>query len=194
VWRGAGTAANNAAGSTTLVLARPTAAVGNDMLLATVTTTGAAVTAPAGWTQAGTTSASGVRTAVFWRGATGTDPTSWTFTLSSSQKAAGQIIAYSGVHPSAPIDVTASAATASGTAHAAPRVMTTGANRMILTIASVATNTTFTPAASTTERVDTAATAGAPTVTVEVAQHGQPPEAKTAQRTPPQRSLRSARP
>ncbi len=184
VWRGAGTAANNAAGSTSLTLTRPTAAVANDMLLAVVTTTGTTVTAPVGWTEAGTTSNTGVRTTVFWRAATGADPTSWAFTLASSQKAAGRIIAYSGVHATAPIDTTRTATTVSGTSHAAPQVTTTGTNRMILTVASAATNTTFTPAASTTERIDNAATTGAPTVTVEVAQASQAAEAKTAQRTP----------
>lgn len=183
-WRAAGTAANNSTGATTITLNRPTSAVAGDMLLATIATSGATITPPTGWTVVGSTSNTGVRTTMFWRVATGSDPTSWAFTLSASQKAAGQIIAYTGVHTTYPIDVLATATTPSGTAHPAPQVTTTEANRLILTVASVATNTSFTPAASTTERVDKAATSGAPTVTVEVAQHAQAAEGLSALRTP----------
>ncbi|MGB8860397.1 MAG: RHS repeat-associated core domain-containing protein [Ilumatobacteraceae bacterium] len=48
----------------------------------------------------------------------------------------------------------------------------------------MATNPSFTPAASTTERVDSAGAAGAPTVTVEVAEHAQAGEGLSVQRTP----------
>ena len=184
VFRSAGTAASNASGSTTLAVSRPTAAVAGDVLLATVATVGATVTAPAGWTQVGSTSNTGVRTTMLWRLATGSDPTSWTFTLSASQKAAGRMVAYSGVHQTSPIDVTDTAATVSGTTHPAPLVTTTEANRLVLTVASVAVRTSFTPAGSTTERVDVSANTGAPTVTVEVAEHPQTVEGLSTLRTP----------
>ena len=184
VFRRKGTATNNALGSTSLVLIRPTLTVtAGDVLLATVATVGATVTAPAGWTLVASTSNSGVHSTMFWRLATGSDPTSWSFTLSASQKAAGQIVAYSGVHQTFPIDVTA-AATVSATSHAAPLVTTSEANRLIITVASVAAATSFTPAVSTTERVDKAATIGAPTVTVEVAESPQAAEGLSTLRTP----------
>jgi len=185
VLRGAGTATDNAAGSTSLVVNRPMPApTAGDVLLATVATVGATVSAPTGWTLVGSTSNTGVRTTMFWRLATGSDPTSWTFTLSALQKAAGQMVAYSGVHQTFPIDVSAAAATVSGTSHAAPLVTTTEANRLIITVASVAAATSFTPAVSTTERVDKAATTGAPTVTVEVAESSQAAEGLSTLRTP----------
>ncbi len=121
---------------------------------------------------------------VLWKAATGVDPASTVFTLAASQKAAGRMVAYSGVHATYPVDVTAVGATVSGTAHAAPLVTTTETNRLLLTVASVSSNTTFTPAASTTERVDTAGTAGAPTVTVEVAEAAQAAEGISTLRTP----------
>ena len=184
VFRGAGTAASNASGSTTLAVARPAAAVAGDVLLATVATVGATVTAPPGWTVVGSTSNTGVRTIMLWRLATSSDPSSWTFTLSASQKAAGRMVAYSGVHQTLPIDVTATAATVSSTSHPAPLVTTTEANRLVLTVASVAVRTSFTPAVSTTERVDVSANTGAPTVTVELAEHAQTVEGLSTLRTP----------
>jgi len=55
---------------------------------------------------------------------------------------------------------------------------------LILSIVSVPTRTTFTPAASTTERIDEAGTTGAPTITVEMADHTQTAAGLSAQRTP----------
>ncbi len=181
VWRAAGTAANNAGGSTSLTLTRPTTAVVGDMLFAVIATA-VSITA-SGWT-IGFDVDTGVRSMVLWKAATGVDPASTVFTLAASQKAAGRMVAYSGVHATYPVDVTAVGATVSGTAHAAPLVTTTETNRLLLTVASVSSNTTFTPAASTTERVDTAGTAGAPTVTVEVAEAAQAAEGISTLRTP----------
>ena len=184
VWRASGAAVNNGAGSTTLVLARPAATTG-DVMVAIIATAGAALSAPAGWKHVGVTATTGVSTSVWWRTATGSDPSSWTFTLASSQKAAGRIVAYSGAHQTDLIDVVATAVNPSSTSQPAPQVTTTDANRMILSIVSVPTNTSFTPAASSTERVDIAGTAGAPTITVEMANHNQDVAGgPSAQRTP----------
>jgi len=142
------------------------------------------VSAPSGWTTVAATSNTGVATTILWRLATGGDPSSWTFTLSASQKAAGQIVAYSGVHPTYPIDVTATAATASGTAHAVPPVTTTEDNRLLLTVAAAAIDTTWTPAAGTFERIDVAALTGAPTVTVHLGEHAQAAEGLSTSQTP----------
>ncbi|MCE9623255.1 MAG: hypothetical protein K8R99_13010 [Actinomycetia bacterium] len=173
VFRDAGTTADNGSGSTSLALDRPVTAAAGDVLLATVATVGATVTAPSGWTAVASASNTDVATTVFWRLATGGDPSSWTFALSASQKAAGQIVAYSGVHATFPVDVIATAATASGTTHTAPQVTSTEDNRLLLTVAATAIDTTWTPSAGATERTDAAAVTGAPTVSVEVAEHEQ---------------------
>ncbi|MEQ1872242.1 MAG: PA14 domain-containing protein [Ilumatobacteraceae bacterium] len=184
VFRDSGAAADNGSGATSLVLDRPAATVPGDVLLAVVARVGATVTAPSGWTAIASASNAGVATTLFWRLASGGDPSSWTFTLSASEKAAGQIVAYSGVHATFPIDVTATAATASGTTHAAPQVTSTEDNRLLLTITAAATDTTWTPAAGATERVDVAGVSGAPTVTVGVAEHEQLSEGLSATQSP----------
>ena len=184
VFRDVGVAADNAGGSTSLVLDRPTAAVTGDLLLATVATVGAIVTAPAGWMVIASTVNTGVATTMLWRLAAGGDPSSWTFTLSTAQKAAGQIVAYSGVHQTYPIDVVATAATASATAHAAPPVTTTEDNRLVLTVAATVIDTTWTPAAGTVERIDVAAVTGARTVTVHLGEREQLTEGLSSALTP----------
>ena len=181
-FRAAGTVANNGTGSTSLSLDRPTTAVANDLLLAAIVTTGTTVTAPAGWTQVATSGSVGVQTTVFSRLATATDPTNWAFTLAASGKAAGRIVAYSGVHTGFPIDVTATSTTASGTVHNAPQVTTTDANRQILTIVSVAASTTMTPSAGT-ERIDTRTATGTPSATIELAEASQSTEGLSTQRS-----------
>jgi RHS repeat-associated protein len=183
VWRASGAAANNGAGSTTLSLAKP-AAVNGDVMVAIIATAGATLTAPAGWTRVAGSSSTGVSVSVWWKTLSGSDPASFNFTLGSSQKAAGRIVAYSGMHQTDPVDVFAAGQNPSSTSQPAPRVTTTDANRMILSIVAAPTNTSFTPAASTTERVDVAGTAGAPTVSVEMANHNQDIAGLSAQRTP----------
>jgi large repetitive protein len=184
VWRGPGVVAKKTATGTSLSVGRPTATVAGDVLLTTISTPGAAVTAPAGWTLVGSTSASGVSTSMWWTVATGTDPTAWTFTLATAQKAVGRMVAYAGAHQIAPIDAVATAATLSGTSHPAPQVTTSDTNRVILTVASAATNTTFTPSVSTTERVDSSADAGAPTIGVQISEHNQTTAGLSTLRTP----------
>ena len=110
------------------------------------------ITAPAGWTQTTESVNAGVRTRVFTRTAAAGDPGSWAFTLSASQKAAGVISAYSGVDTASPIDVSGVGTNASGTAHVAPSVSTTGNNRLMMVVSTIATSTTATAPAGSTER------------------------------------------
>ena len=136
----------------------------------TVTTGGSAataVTAPSGWSQATTKTIAGVTLTTFVHAVLGTDPASWVFNLAQSAKAAGTVGAYSGVDLASPIDVTGTGFNGSGTAHIAPSVTTTGANRLGLTVTAANAVTSMTPPAGSTERADQAGGAGAPTMTIE---------------------------
>jgi hypothetical protein len=129
---GASSAAN--ATATTLVLPKPAGFASGDALLASVATRGApTITPPAGWTLVRLdASGSTVRQAVYVHIAGGSEPASYTFTLSSAQSAAGGILAYTGVDPANPIDATGGQANAASTSITAPSITTTGTNRMLV--------------------------------------------------------------
>ena len=88
------------------------------------------------------------------------------------------------MHATFPIDVTATAATTSGTTHAALQVTTTEDDRLLLTFAATATDTSWTPAAGTAERIDVAGASDAPTVTVGVAEREQLAEGLSTAKAP----------
>ena len=92
---------SNNASTTSINLARPTGTLTGDVMLALLDVRGTStVTAPAGWTLIRTdTYTASLRMHAYWRVATGSDPTSWTWTFSGSRLAAGAIHAYSGVIP-----------------------------------------------------------------------------------------------
>ena len=135
------------------------------------TGTGAAtpttVTTSAGWVPVTTSSTAGVTLSTFTHTVVAGDPASWAFGLSQSVKVVGTIGAYSGVDTTTPIDVAATGTNVSGTAHVAPSVITTGVNRLGLTVTAATAVTSMTPPAGSTERADQAGGAGAPTVTIE---------------------------
>ena len=163
-----------AAAAPSMAISRPAGTVSGDFLVAVLVTAGtttsgtpATVTAPAGWTQAATTSQDGIsRTTIYTRTAASTDPTNWTFTFSASVKAAGGISAYAGTSG---IDVAQTGAnTTSTTSHINPAVVTTGKNRRVITITGLATATSATSVPDK-KRLDAAASTGSPTVTAVVA-------------------------
>ncbi len=133
-------AASSATGVDWLTLARPTGTIAGDVLVAQVANRYSAypLNAPSGWNLVRRESSGGeVTSAVFWRVATSTEPTSATFSLSgtSGVQMAGGIAAYSGVSTSNPVDVSG---VASGTGDTAttPSVSTTVANtRLVHTLA-----------------------------------------------------------
>jgi RHS repeat-associated protein len=126
-----------------------------------------AITAPAGWIQQADQTATGVRTTTFTKVAGGAEPASYAFTMSAATKSAAALSAFVGVDNTTPVDVAASQVNVSGLSHVAPSVTTTGANRLVVAVNGLATSTSLTPQSGSTELVDSAATAGAPTVTVE---------------------------
>lgn len=168
-------AASSTGGSTassSITLNRPSGTQTGDVLIAQVgQNTGdnpAMVGGPGGWTPIASVTNGAVKTTSYWHVAAAGDPGSWAFTLSSGKPVAGGIVAYAGVDATSPVDSFATATNVSGTGHVAPAVTTSVANEEVVSLFSVAANTSWTPPSGSTERVDVANTDVSP-VTVEVA-------------------------
>ncbi len=146
-------------GGTTLAVSRPAGTQTGDLLVAAVTIragTTPAVTAPTGWTLVRDSVANSyLRLLTYWRTATGSDPTSWTWTLATAKPMAGTILAYSNVDNVTPVDKSKlDYDLTTARTHTAPSVTTTVANDLDLAIIGVDDTTTFNPATGLTERVD----------------------------------------
>jgi RHS repeat-associated protein len=132
-------------------------------------TTATTVSAPSGWAPVTTGSAAGVQLTTWSHVVGAADPTSWTFTLSQTARAAGAVSSYTGVDTVTTVDATATGTNVSGVTHTAPSVNTGGANRLGITITAPTVVTSMTPPSGSTERADQAGGATTPTVSVETA-------------------------
>jgi RHS repeat-associated protein len=121
--------------------------------------TGAAVTPPSGWVLVDEQPGAGVRLSTFTHIAAGGDPSSWSFPLASSVKAAGSITAYSGVDTTDPVDTSTTAANSAGTSHVAPDVTAAGDGSLLVSAVAATGATSFTAPGSMTERADQATSA-----------------------------------
>ncbi|MBS1884242.1 MAG: hypothetical protein JSS97_14950 [Actinobacteria bacterium] len=145
----------NATGSTSLAISKPTGVAEGDVMIAAVTAAGTGtITAPSGWTAiknvtVGTT----MRQLTMYKVAVASEPTSYSWSLGTSRAASGGIVDYRGVNQTVPIDATGSATGTSGNA-TAPSVTTSAAADQVLGVGSFAAVTTVTPASGTTERFD----------------------------------------
>lgn len=152
---GASSAAN-ASGSSSEVINRPSGVTSGTVLVATITAAGTgAITPPSGWTQIADTTTT-LRQTSYYRVAGSSEPSSWTWTLGSSRRASGGIVAYSGVDANVPIDASAAASGTSGNATAPSVTTNVGGDTVIAAVGYTGTWSTnsITPAASTTERYD----------------------------------------
>lgn len=158
--------------ATSIALSNPTGTANDDILivaLAQNTTGTLTFSAPAGWTQIGsTTKDGGIQASMWWKRWQTGDPTSHTFTSSLSGQWAGAIAAYSGVHTTAPIHVQASAI--EGTLlvgeHTSPAITTTVATWLINAFFNA--SSAWTPPPGETEREDrSSGSAGSGTASVE---------------------------
>jgi len=140
-----GTAANGSA--TSLALARPSGVAAGDVLVAHAvfhshSFTAPQITAPSGWSTVRIDDdANHVVAGVFWRKATGSEPSSYTFTNVSgdtSQQGTGAIIAYRGLDPVNPIDAHAGSTDVTGSdSVVAPSVTTTRPGARLLSLIGV---------------------------------------------------------
>jgi hypothetical protein len=100
-----------------------------------------------------TTQGTALRQAVYYKVAGASEPGSYSWSLGTNRSTSGGIVDYSGVNQTAPVDASASATGASGSAVAAS-VTTSATGDQVLAVASFATATTVTPDPTTTERYD----------------------------------------
>jgi large repetitive protein len=166
-------ASTGASAATSISANKPGGIVVGDVILAGVAIAGGSgvtVTPPTGWTAVTTaTNSTSVRTAVFWKAVTASEPTSYMFTLSVGAKAAVAVSAYVGADPVTPVDSAATSTNGSSTSQVAPSVTPTGNYRQLVEWFGVANATTFTPPSGLVERVDLA-TSGTASVSLEVAE------------------------
>jgi hypothetical protein len=129
----------NTSETSTLSVTTPSGVVAGDVMIATIASaTGAAVTAPAGWTAirdaASTAGGNGIRHASYYRVVpSGTQPASYAWALGANRSSSGSITAWRGVDTTTPIDASAQQLLGSnGAAETAPTVTTTRANGVVL--------------------------------------------------------------
>jgi Bacterial Ig domain len=159
--RSATSAANPTA--TSLVLPVPAGIQSGDVMIAQVDVRGGpTITAPVGWALIRVdTNPTQMKAAAYYRVATASEPSSFTWTFSKSQAASGGIAAYIGVDPSTPIDTTSSAqATTATSSIVAPSVNTAGNGEMIVGLYTSTGVGNVTPPAGMAERWDVNSTAG----------------------------------
>jgi RHS repeat-associated protein len=159
-------ATNTSNGATSLTVNRPTGTQTGDVMFAhiVVNTGTSTISAPSGWTQIATTNNAQVRSSAFWRVATASDPSSFSFTFDGSYQASGGIAAYGGVDQTNPVDDWNQNDSASaGTSWHTWDALTSQANDVALVFSGVKNTTNVTPHSSQTERWEVSSSGGAAT-------------------------------
>lgn len=153
------TANNGSGGGTSLTINKPSSTAAGDILVANITVDKGAstmVSTPTGWTLIRRTNNDiKVGIASYWKLAGGSEPTSYTWTISPSARAVGGITRYGGVLTTSPIDVTGEAA-GQGTTLSSNALSTNYANEVVVDLFSVNDNRTFSTPTGMTEDYDAA--------------------------------------
>jgi PKD repeat protein len=166
-FRSASSAANPTA--PTLPIPAPSGVVSGDVLIASVDVRGnPTITAPSGWNLIRLDLIqNSFRKATYYRVATASEPTSYTWAFSSSLAASGGILAFSGVSTSNPIDAHSGLASTGTNLITAPSVVTSVPNTMLVGLFAATGNLTITPPSGMTERFDITSNLGTYKVTSE---------------------------
>ena len=154
--------ASTANSSGGLTISAPADVQAGDVLVAQIAqrASGSTVTPPAGWTQVlNNSSGASLQSTIFVHVAGSSEPTSYTFSSTSSAKSAGGIVAYSGVDTNNPVNASAGATGASASM-TAPSVTTTISTTMLVSFWS-ARQESFTTPGSMTQRWNYSAGSGA---------------------------------
>ncbi len=170
VFRGASAANSGATGATSVTVTKPAAVVAGDLMLMglVINSTTPVITPPSEWVLVTSVpNGTAERTYVYRKLAGGSEPASYQFGFSFNVKSAVGISAYSGVDVSTPVEVFLPLTNASVTAQVAPSVTTLSANTRVVRVWGVKKETSLTPPAGVTERVDTSST-GTGSVTVSI--------------------------
>ena len=162
--------------TTSLTIAKPAGVIAGDVMVASISARGNPnFVAPAGWAPIRLDVAGNVvRSAAYYRVATGSEGPSFTWTWSGIQNAAGGILAYSGVDTTTPVDAHSGAASTSASSSiVAPPVTSTVAGTMLVGLFATAQNATIVPPVGMSERFEALSSAGKYPVTAEAAEQSQ---------------------
>jgi len=149
----------SASATTTLTITKPASVVSGNFLIAGITFNGGSnttVTPPSGWTSIRkTTNGTDVGMETFRKVAGGSEPASysWGISSSSTERASGGIIHYSGVDTGNPVDVS-SGNTGNSSSIVASAVTTTLANDVVVAFFGIDDDASFGQPSGTTERYD----------------------------------------
>ena len=158
------TTANNGAGASSLDLSTPAGVQADDVLIAVVGVRGGAgttITTPSGWSLINSTNYnSNLLSSIYYRIASGSEPSSTSFAFSSSEKASGVMAAYTGVDTSSPINAQDVQSNASSSTLTTPSVTTTTNDTMLVAAYGFARNTTLTEGSGMTLRGQDSSTGG----------------------------------
>ncbi|MDO8540474.1 MAG: choice-of-anchor D domain-containing protein [Opitutaceae bacterium] len=174
-FRAASSANSGSASVTSLLINKPTGVVSGDFMLAGVSVgSTATITPPSGWTLVRSIS-DGLKMSVYRKLAGASEPSSYTWSISTSSKIAGGIVAFSSLNATTPIQVENGVAhtTATSKPHTTPTIATTGSATWLVSFFGDrnGTGSTWTPPSGATERVDTRST-GTSAVSVEINSQG----------------------
>jgi outer membrane protein assembly factor BamB len=148
--------------ASTIVLNKPTGTIKGDVLVAMIAVRpyNATITAPTGFTllnRQNNNNGNDNALAVYWKIATSSEPTTYTWSFSANTGNAGGLMAFSGVDNAAPINASAgSITTATTTTFSAPSVTPTVTNTMIVTAHEYSSSDRWTKPAGMTEALDVA--------------------------------------
>lgn len=164
--RGTPTQVGSTGDQTSLNVTKPTGTVENDVMVAVVGLSAATggtqtITAPSGWVQITSTSDSSFsQVTSFYKVATATEPSSYTFSWTTATRAALGLSSYDGVDTADVINVAGASNTGSGTAVTATGATTTVKGTWVVAAFASNDNTqnSYTPPSGMTERVDVAST------------------------------------
>ena len=163
----ASTASSNVSAVT---VPKPTSLANGHLMLAIVGdrlgNTGSISAAPSGWTLVQSVAASGqlsLKVYSRWVANAAAEPASYTWTLSSSERASAAILYFSGADATTPVDASAALASAASTTYRAPSVTTTTANTMLVAVYEARNgNVVINPPAGLTEAFNNGASGAGP--------------------------------
>ncbi len=153
-------ASSAGAASGTLTINKPAGTQTGDVMVTTIAVRpGTATITASGWTlirRMDNSSGNSNSLAVYYKVAGSSEPTSYSFSFSTSTGAAGGIASFIGIDTANPVDTDAGQNTSSSLTHAAPSVTTRYANDMVVTSHAFASSATFIPPSGMTEAFDVA--------------------------------------
>ncbi|MCZ6736832.1 MAG: hypothetical protein O7B77_02525, partial [Actinobacteria bacterium] len=147
-----------AAGATSIIISTPPGVVAGDIMIAQVAAHENLnnVTSPAGWSLIRLDKGGGgsITQGLWWKEASNSEPTSYTWTVTSQNEMSGAIAAYTGVDPGSPINAHGGIVSSNTTDVVAPSIVTTVSDTLLVGFWAVRDQTTVTPPGVMTERWD----------------------------------------